>query len=281
MRPVVRGICSCYPGIWSDLDLHTFSYEFSRGRTTRPSPAPARSWTTCAKLMTEYCIDRMIRLHHKAVNAQWSTADARWLVEIERADTGERITMSCGWFFCASGYYRYDEGFTLSSRAGPLPGRVVHPQHWPEDLTTAVSASSSSAAVATAVTLVPAMAGTAAHVTMLQRSPTYIVPVPSEDRIANTLPKLVGRKRRMRSPVRRTSPTALDISFLPEPSGCGPQAYPSPQRQAVAGGLSCRRTFQLSSQPVDATDAPFRRGYVRCDPQRSSVGCDRPDRHLH
>lgn len=185
-----------YPGIRSDSDLHTFSYEFKPWENDKAIASAGAIMDYLREAMTEYGIDRKIRLHHKVVNAQWSTADARWLVEIERADTGERITMSCGWFFCASGYYRYDEGFTPEFKGRDrFRGRVVHPQHWPEDLDYSGKRVVIIGSGATAVTLVPAMAGTAAHVTMLQRSPTYIVPVPSEDRIANTLPKLVGRKR--------------------------------------------------------------------------------------
>ena len=117
-------------------------------------------------------------------------------MEVERADTGERLTMSAGWFFCASGYYRYDEGFTPDFPGRErFTGRIVHPQHWPEDLDYRGKRVVIIGSGATAVTLVPAMAETAGHVTMLQRSPTYIVPVPSEDRIANALPKLVGRTR--------------------------------------------------------------------------------------
>ena len=104
--------------------------------------------------------------------------------------------MSCGWFFCASGYYRYDEGFTPEFPGRErFTGQIVHPQHWPEDLDYRGKRVVIIGSGATAVTLVPAMAETAGHVTMLQRSPTYIVPVPSEDRIANALPKLIGRDR--------------------------------------------------------------------------------------
>lgn len=185
-----------YPGIRSDSDLHTFSYEFKPWENNKAIASAGAIMDYLREAMTEYGIDRKIRLHHKVLKAQWSTADARWLVEIERADTGERIAMSCGWFFCASGYYRYDEGFTPEFKGRDrFQGMVIHPQHWPEDLDYSGKRVVIIGSGATAVTLVPAMADTAAHVTMLQRSPTYIVPVPSEDRIANALPKLVGRKR--------------------------------------------------------------------------------------
>ena len=185
-----------YPGIRSDSDLHTFSYEFKPWENEKAIASADAIMSYLRETVAENGIARAIRFHHKVISAAWSTDDARWLVEIERADTGEHLTMSCGWFFCASGYYRYDQGFTpeLPGR-GRFTGRIVHPQHWPEDLDYRGKRVVIIGSGATAVTLVPAMAETAGHVTMLQRSPTYIVPVPSEDRIANTLPKLVGRDR--------------------------------------------------------------------------------------
>ncbi|WP_102418037.1 NAD(P)/FAD-dependent oxidoreductase [Mycobacterium sp. 4858] len=184
-----------YPGIRSDSDLHTFSYEFKAWENDKAIASADAIMSYLHQTVAENGIGRAIRFGHKVISAAWSTSDARWLVEIDRA-TGERVTMSCRWFFCASGYYRYDEGF-----APEFPGRerfrgqVVHPQHWPQDLDYRGKRVVIIGSGATAVTLVPAMAETAGHVTMLQRSPTYIVPVPSEDRIANTLPKLIGRDR--------------------------------------------------------------------------------------
>ena len=90
--------------------------------------------------VAENGIRRAIRFRHKVIEAAWSTEDARWLVEIERPDTGERVTMSCGWFFCASGYYRYDEGSRRNSRAGNgLPGRSCTRSTGPKTWTTAAS----------------------------------------------------------------------------------------------------------------------------------------------
>lgn len=183
-----------YPGIRSDSDLHTFSYEFKAWENEKAIASADAIMAYLRETVAENGIRESIRFGHKVISAAWSTEDARWLVEIER--DGERITMSCGWFFCASGYYRYDEGFTPEFPGRErFTGRIVHPQHWPEDLDYRSKRVVIIGSGATAVTLVPAMAETAGHVTMLQRSPTYIVPVPSEDRIANTLPKLIGRDR--------------------------------------------------------------------------------------
>jgi monooxygenase len=185
-----------YPGIRSDSDLHTFSYEFKAWENEKAIAGADSIMAYLRQTVAENGIRQSIRFHHKVISAAWSTSDARWLVEIERVDTGEHITMSCRWFFCASGYYRYDEGFTPEFPGRErFTGQIVHPQHWPEDLGYRGKRVVIIGSGATAVTLVPAMAETAGHVTMLQRSPTYILPVPSEDRIANTLPKLIGRDR--------------------------------------------------------------------------------------
>ncbi|MFC6094322.1 flavin-containing monooxygenase [Saccharothrix lopnurensis] len=185
-----------YPGIRSDSDLYTFSYEF-KPWTSRKSIADA---TTILDYLRETAaengIDRHVRTLHRVLAASWSTEDARWLVEVERADTGERLSLTCGWLFCASGYYDYDEGFTPGFEGREdFRGTVIHPQHWPEDLDHAGKRVVVIGSGATAITLVPALADTAAHVTMLQRSPTYVMPVPSVDPVAGLLRKVLGTHR--------------------------------------------------------------------------------------
>lgn len=185
-----------YPGIRSDSDLHTFGYQFKPWENDKAIAGADAILAYLRETAAENGIDGKIRFHHKVHSAAWSTRDARWLVEIERTDTGERVTTSCGWLFCAGGYYRYDEGFTPEFEGRErFRGQIVHPQHWPEDLDYRGKNVVIIGSGATAVTLIPAMAATAGHVTMLQRSPSYIVPVPSEDTIANALRKLLGKKR--------------------------------------------------------------------------------------
>ncbi|EFF88345.1 MULTISPECIES: flavin-containing monooxygenase [unclassified Streptomyces] len=185
-----------YPGIRSDSDLHTFGYEFKPWRDEQSIADAPRILSYLRETARENGLDAHIRYHHKVLGASWSTGEARWTVDIERADTGERVRLTAGWLFCAGGYYRYDEGFTPD-----FPGRdrftgpVVHPQHWPEDLDYAGKRVVVIGSGATAVTLVPAMAATAGHVTMLQRTPTYVLPVPRKDVIANALKKYLGEKR--------------------------------------------------------------------------------------
>ncbi|GAB1331426.1 flavin-containing monooxygenase [Streptomyces sennicomposti] len=185
-----------YPGIRSDSDLHTFGYEFKPWRDEQSIADAPRILSYLRETARENGLDARIRYHHKVLGASWSTDEARWSVDIERTDTGERVRLTAGWLFCAGGYYRYDEGFTPD-----FPGRdrftgpVVHPQHWPEDLDYAGKRVVVIGSGATAVTLVPALAATAGHVTMLQRTPTYVLPVPRTDVIANTLKRYLGEKR--------------------------------------------------------------------------------------
>ena len=185
-----------YPGIRSDSDLHTFGYEFKpwRERKSIASAEPILGYLR--ETASEYGVDEKIRYHHKVLSTSWSSADARWTVHVERTDTGEATTLTCGWIFSASGYYRYDEGFTPHFEGRDrFTGPVVHPQHWPEDLDWEGKKVVVVGSGATAVTLVPALAEKAELVTMLQRTPTYVMPVPSEDALAIWLPKVLGADR--------------------------------------------------------------------------------------
>ncbi|MHB9855975.1 flavin-containing monooxygenase [Streptomyces krungchingensis] len=185
-----------YPGIRSDSDLHTFGYEFKPWRDEESIASAPRILTYLRETATENGLDSHIRYHHKVLSVSWSTGQARWTVHIERADTGERTTLTCAWLFCAGGYYRYDEGFTPHFEGRErFRGPIVHPQQWPEDLDYAGKRVVVIGSGATAVTLLPAMADTAAHVTMLQRTPSYILPVPKKDVIANALKKYLGPER--------------------------------------------------------------------------------------
>ncbi|MFC5055860.1 NAD(P)/FAD-dependent oxidoreductase [Saccharothrix xinjiangensis] len=185
-----------YPGIRSDSDLHTFGYEFKPWRDRQSIADAPRILAYLREAVTENGLDAHIRHHHRLVAASWSSESARWLVEVERADTGERVRLSAGWLFSASGYYRYDEGFTPRFEGRDrFRGTIAHPQHWPEDLDHSGKRVLVIGSGATAVTLVPAMAETAAHVTMLQRTPTYVMPVPREDGLATLLRRLLGESR--------------------------------------------------------------------------------------
>lgn len=182
-----------YPGIRSDSDLHTFGYEFKPWRDDHAIATADKILAYLREAAAENGIDRMVRFHHKVRGAAWASADARWVVDIERTDSGQRVQISANWLFCAGGYYRYDEGFTPRFEGRErFTGAIVHPQHWPEDLDYTGKKVVVIGSGATAVTLVPAMAERAGHVTMLQRSPTYIMPVPSKDAFANSAKKVLG-----------------------------------------------------------------------------------------
>ncbi|MGB8403521.1 MAG: NAD(P)/FAD-dependent oxidoreductase [Mycobacterium sp.] len=183
-----------YPGIRSDSDLHTFGYEFKPWRDEHAIATADKILAYLRETVSENGIDRNIRFQHKVLGAAWDSAAARWLVDVERA--GELIQISAHWLFCAGGYYRYDQGFTPEFPGRDrFMGQVVHPQQWPEDLDYTGKKVVIIGSGATAVTLVPSMADTAAHVTMLQRSPTYIMPVPAKDAFANMAGRLLGAQR--------------------------------------------------------------------------------------
>ena len=185
-----------YPGIRSDSDLHTFGYEFKPWRDDHAIASADKILAYLRETAAENGIDQQIRYHNKVLGAAWSSAQARWTVDVENAQTGEVVQFSANWIFMAGGYYRYDQGFTPEFEGRDrFEGQIVHPQHWPEDLDYTGKKVVIIGSGATAVTLVPAMAGTAAQVTMLQRSPTYIMAIPAKDVFANTAKRVLGDKR--------------------------------------------------------------------------------------
>jgi cation diffusion facilitator CzcD-associated flavoprotein CzcO len=181
-----------YPGIRSDSDMYTLGYSF-RPWDGEKSIADGPSILQYIKdTAAEAGIDRHIRFNHRIVRAEWSSVDARWRITAERTDTGERVELTCGFLFSCSGYYRYDKGY-LPDFAGMdrFDGTIVHPQHWPEDLDYSRKRIVVIGSGATAVTLIPSLAKKAAHVTMLQRSPTYITSLPAKDPIATFLRRVL------------------------------------------------------------------------------------------
>ncbi|MFY9317812.1 MAG: NAD(P)/FAD-dependent oxidoreductase [Burkholderiales bacterium] len=174
-----------YPGVRSDSDMFTLGYSFrpwTDSKAIADGPSILKYVRDTAR---EHGIDRRIRFGHRVRRASWSSEDARWTVEAER-DGGQVARFTCSFLFSCGGYYKYEAGYTPDfAGMGRFRGRLVHPQKWPEDLDYAGKRVVVIGSGATAVTLVPEMAETAAHVTMLQRSPTYVVARPSEDGLAN------------------------------------------------------------------------------------------------
>ena len=175
-----------YPGVRSDSDMYTLGYRFRPWKDAKAIADGPSILSYIREVASDHGIDRQIRYGHRVVGASWSTPDARWTVEIEHG--GERLFLSCSFLWMCSGYYRYEAGY-LPEFPGidGFKGRVVHPQHWPQDLDYAGKKVVVIGSGATAVTVVPSMAETAEHVTMLQRSPTYVVARPAQDPIANKL----------------------------------------------------------------------------------------------
>jgi cation diffusion facilitator CzcD-associated flavoprotein CzcO len=184
-----------YPGIRSDSDLHTFGYAFKpwTGEQAIADGPSIRDYIR--ETAQENGIDRHVQFGTRVIRAEWSSADALWTVEAARAATGERVELTARWLFCASGYYRYDEGYTPQFEGRErFTGQIVHPQHWPAELECTGKRVVVIGSGATAVTLVPAIAGDAAHVTMLQRSPSYILAQPSVDHLNLRLRRLLGEQ---------------------------------------------------------------------------------------
>ena len=176
-----------YPGVRSDSDMYTLGYRFRPWREAKAiADGPSIRQYIC-ETAKEYGIDRRIRYGHRAKVASWSGADALWTVEVARAD-GKTVWLTCNFLYMCSGYYDYAGGYMPGwpgmERFG---GKIVHPQKWPDDLDYKGKRVIVIGSGATSVTLVPAMAETAKHVIMLQRSPSYILALPSQDFIANWL----------------------------------------------------------------------------------------------
>jgi monooxygenase len=181
-----------YPGIRSDSDMHTLGYSF-RPWDGEKSIADGHSILEYIKDTAEASgITPRIRFNHRVTAANWSSEDAVWQITAERVDTGERVDLTAGFLFSCSGYYRYDEGY-LPEFAGmdDYRGTVVHPQQWPETLDFTGKRLVVIGSGATAVTLVPALARSAAHVTMLQRSPSYVAALPDVDKTADLLRRVL------------------------------------------------------------------------------------------
>jgi len=180
-----------YPGIRSDSDMFTLGYSFKPWLEAKAIADGPRILNYVRETAAENGIDKNIRYRHRVKRAAWSTPEARWSVEVERI-TGEGATeivrFTCNFLFMCSGYYNYENGYSPAfPGAQDFAGRIVHPQKWTDDFDYAGKRVVVIGSGATAVTLVPEMAKQAAHVTMLQRSPTYVVSRPAQDPVANRL----------------------------------------------------------------------------------------------
>ena len=198
-----------YPGVRSDSDMYTLGYRFRPWREAKAIADAPSILNYIRETATEFGVDKEIRYGHRVRRASWSTADALWTIGVDTGEAEPRpepqseiepekspektiARFTCRFLYLCTGYYDYEAGYTPDwigvERFG---GQIVHPQKWPENLDYEGKRVVVIGSGATAVTLVPAMAERAAHVTMLQRSPTYVVSRPAEDKIANSLRRIL------------------------------------------------------------------------------------------
>ena len=182
-----------YPGVRSDSDMHTLGFSFKPWREAKAiadGPAIRKYLHETAE---ENDIGAHIRYNQSVKTASWSSAEQCWTIGVEH--NGSQLSYRCNFLMMCSGYYNYADGYTPQFKGlSDFGGTVVHPQHWPENLEYADKKVVVIGSGATAITLVPVLAEKAASVTMLQRSPTYVASRPDQDRIANTLRKLLPEK---------------------------------------------------------------------------------------
>ena len=175
-----------YPGVRSDSDMYTLGYRFRPWRDPKAIADGPAILSYIRETAAEYGVAKTIRYHQRVRDARWSSADARWTIDVETDNSP--IQLTCNFLYLCTGYYDYDGGYTPEWQGVErFRGRVVHPQKWPEDLDYTGKRIVVIGSGATAVTLVPALTERAAHVTMLQRSPSYIVKRPTQDIVANLL----------------------------------------------------------------------------------------------
>ncbi len=184
-----------YPGIRSDSDMHTLGYSFKPWQADKAIADGPSILAYLQATAAENDIERHVRFQQHVARAEWHSETATWMLTVTRTDTNETLHYTCNFLFMCSGYYSYKGGYTPEfCGQHRFVGPLVKPQQWPADLDYSGKHVVVIGSGATAITLVPAMAERAQHVTMLQRSPTYVVSRPDRDAIANTLRTLLPAK---------------------------------------------------------------------------------------
>lgn len=187
-----------YPGIRSDSDMFTLGYSFRPWQGEKSISDGASILQYIKDTASEAGIDKRVRFGHRVVSADWSEGDNRWLVTAQRSGPDgavELVTLTCDFLFSCSGYYRYDKGYLPEFKGmDSFRGQIIHPQHWPQDLDYAGKSVIVIGSGATAMTLVPSMAPDASHITMLQRSPTYVMSLPAKNPAANLMRKVLPQR---------------------------------------------------------------------------------------
>ena len=179
-----------YPGVRSDSDLYTFGYRF-KPWVGPPIATAEEILTYMGEVIEDNGLRPHIRYRHKILNAAWSSTDNVWTIEAQRTDTGERRLFKANFLWMCQGYYRHEKGYTPEwPNMSAYKGRIVHPQTWPEDLNYKHKRVIMIGSGATAATVAPAIAGDCAHLTVVQRSPTYFIPGRNQNELADTLREL-------------------------------------------------------------------------------------------
>jgi monooxygenase len=201
-----------YPGVRSDSDMFTLGYGFKPWREAKAIADGPSIWRYLDETAREHGIDRQMRFGHRVKRAAWSTPEARWVVALEVGEARTPLNLSCGFLFMCSGYYRYDVGHCPEfAGAQDFTGVIVHPQHWGDEVVHAGRRVVVIGSGATAVTLAPELAKTAAQVTLLQRSPGYVISRPARDRLANGLRRVLPA--RLAHPLARWKQVLLTSAF--------------------------------------------------------------------
>ena len=181
-----------YPGLRSDSDMKTMAYKFKPWQGDKSLADGSSILSYLYETAIENKIDQNIRYQHHVKSAEWSSAENIWTIEVLRKDTNEMIEMSCNFILICAGYYSYKGGYTPNFKGqNDFQGQVIHPQAWPEDLDYANKRVAVIGSGATAITLIPALTSKAEHVTMVQRSPSYVLSMPAKNRMANFLRKIL------------------------------------------------------------------------------------------
>ncbi|MFT4201775.1 flavin-containing monooxygenase [Gordonia sp. (in: high G+C Gram-positive bacteria)] len=186
-----------YPGLRSDSDLHTFGYEFKPWTDNQAIADAPRILDYLHEAVADDDLQDTIVFNRRVTAANWSEAKQAWELTVAPTDSKKKPqTMTARWIFSGTGYYNYDQGYRPEFPGEKsFKGTIVHPQHWPEDLDYKGKKVVVIGSGATAVTLIPSMSHDTEHITMLQRTPSYIIPLPREDVVANALKKTLGDKR--------------------------------------------------------------------------------------
>ncbi|HEY7145808.1 MAG TPA: NAD(P)/FAD-dependent oxidoreductase [Streptosporangiaceae bacterium] len=223
-----------YPGVRSDSDMFTLGFPFRPWKQDRAIVGGEEILAYLRDTASAYGIDQHVSYHRRVAAAAWSAAQARWTVTVQDTQTAEETQLTCRFLFLCSGYYRYDQGYTPDwPGRDSFAGTIAHPQDWPADLDVAGKRVVVIGSGATAVTLVPALAEAGARVTMLQRSPSYVLALPARDPVAAVLRKVLPERRAYAAVRWKNARIATAIYQL-----C--QAHPARARALLLGGVRKR-----------------------------------------